>query len=132
MSSTKFWGLVLLGLGIALYIPTSRAKIITWAAPMMGPLYHLETEGELIEIASDLEEEELSSRRLPRSGSSFNEWLRNRYVGDASTTDSWGSLYSLKIWPDSFAVVSLGRDRKLNTDDDLVVAKRRIDRRLRR
>lgn len=120
MNSTRLFLVLILGFAVAMYIPTSRARILEFVSPLMAPIYTMQTEDRLQRIVRDLETYERASRTMPRTGISFQAWLEEEYVGGSETMiDSWGSSYRLRVWSDSFAVVSPGKDRRHGTDDDI-------------
>jgi hypothetical protein len=46
---------------------------------------------------------------------------RNYEIG--GDTDAWSNLYFFRSWPDSFGIVSAGRDLEIETADDLIVTR---------
>ena len=113
----KLFLIAIIGLGVALYFPDTRASVLEKGEPVLRPMLIWNAEREMEEIISGLQQVENIERRLPEKGE-WVRWLDNRYAGDASR-DPWGSLYLYEVQDDSFAVASNGPDREMKTDDDL-------------
>lgn len=112
---------VLVALGAALYFPRSRAVLLDTIAPVLNPMLGWATRGEMRAMARDLEQRVNTGRPIPTNRQEFETWLANNYQAGDSRTDSWGNLYELERWADSFAVVSPGPDGEVGTDDDIRV-----------
>lgn len=111
----------LVALGAALYFPSSRAVLLDTVAPVLNPALGWATRGEMRAMARDLEQRVNTGRPIPGNRQEFETWLENNYQAGDSRTDSWGNLYSLERWTDSFAVVSPGPDGELGSGDDIRV-----------
>ena len=110
--------LVLAGLGVALYFPTSRAYVKDRVMPLMTPVLRWQTSDEMDQIVRDLRTyEQEHANRLPTR----DEWpdFLARTYSEAQTSDSWGSQYHYMIQRDSFIIVSYGPDRVYGTEDDI-------------
>lgn len=116
---------LLVALGASLYFPTSRAKVLEAAEPILNPVLTWSTKGEMRKITRDLETHEQSWQSLP-SSDRFQSWLSLKYVSEEGRRDAWGNEYRLEVWADSFAVVSPGIDGQLGTLDDLKSSKERV------
>jgi len=113
-----FVGLLVI-LGVALYVDSSRAVILEKAKPVLDPYFVMATKSEMDKIATELllyERENFG--RLPERRA-FPEWLDAQYAGGA-TVDSWGSPYEYTLARDSFFLRSPGPDKLQATDDDIV------------
>ena len=107
-------------LGAAFYIPATRSRLIRWLDPVVAPFMEWSTTREMQRIARDLEADIITGRELPLRPRDFSLWMEQNYeVG--GNMDSWGNLYTYRYWPDSFGIISNGRDLEFRTDDDLVV-----------
>lgn len=124
--------LLLIALGAALYFPESRAVVVDASEPVLNPVLRWSTQGEMRRIARDLETQSETGRGFPRDEEEFAEWLDDNYQGITSKTDPWGNSYALRLWPDSFGVVSPGPDGEQVTSDDVVVTGRIQEPRRRR
>lgn len=117
---TKVFLALILALGVGLYIPQSRARILEAARPALNPLYRFMTRGELERIARDLVDYEKTHFRLPEIRD-FPEWMDERYGDTALTRDAWENPYRLRpAGPATFHVVSAGVDGEFGTEDDLL------------
>jgi hypothetical protein len=113
-----FLGLVL-ALGVALYVDSTRAVILERAGPLLDPYFVMATESEMRKVAEDLQLYERENfGRLP-DRKSFPAWVDRQYAGGAGV-DSWGSAYEYTLARDSFFLRSPGPDRLRATDDDIV------------
>ncbi len=120
---------VICALGAAFYIPNSRARLMHYLEPVVAPFLQWSTKNEMESIAGDLSSEARSGRQIPERPLEFVEWVERNYeVG--GDTDGWGTPYSFRSWPDSFGIISNGRDLEYDTADDLIVT--RLHRRRRR
>lgn len=126
----KLFLLFLVALGAALYFPDTRAKLIDRLDPViqpaLGPLRAGSTREELRQIAQDLQGYERLTDKVPTNGEAFRKWLYDQYATASNYQDSWGSEFRYRVSQDSFAVVSPGPDRTLNTGDDLSVSRVRF------
>lgn len=110
---------LLIGLGAALYFPSSREVIVDTAQPVIDPVLRWSTRGEMRQISRDLEALSEIPRRFPLDQEAFREWMEREYEGDART-DPWGAAYELRLSSSTFTIVSPGPDRQFNTNDDVV------------
>ena len=109
-------------LGAAFYFPNSRARLLHYLEPVVGPVLEWSTMNEMEAIAGDLVSESRTGRQIPNRPQDFILWMERNYeVG--GDTDAWGNLYSWRTWPDSFGIVSSGRDLEIDTADDLIVTR---------
>ena len=109
--------LVIVGFGVAMYFPDSRATILEKSEPVLRPVLIWSAQREIEEIIRGVQQMENVERRLP-ARREWVTWVEARYAGDASR-DPWGNLYGLEVQDDSFAVISNGPDRELKTADDI-------------
>ncbi len=120
---------VICAFGAALYFPNSRARLFHYLDPVVAPVLEWSTKNEMESIAGDLSSDARTGRQIPERPHEFVEWLERNYeVG--GDTDAWGVAYSFRSWPDSFGIISNGRDLEIDTADDLIVT--RAHRRRRR
>ena len=110
---------LLVGLGVALYIPESRVVVLDTIQPVVDPFHQWRTEQEMSQIAGDLEAQRSLMGDLPQRDEEFRRWLEERYRDDALHQDAWGRTYRLEVAGDSFHVVSAGPDEEFGTDRDL-------------
>jgi hypothetical protein len=112
--------LLLVVLGVGLYLPDTRARILERARPVIEPGYRWITQQELNRIAADFEVY-ISGRGVePVALREFDTWLDDRYPRPRSRVDSWGSRYSVEVTRIGFTVRSAGPDLAPRTADDLV------------
>lgn len=112
--------LLVVALGVALYLPDSRAFLVERASPLANPAYRWMSHQQMNQIVEDLELHLGSGGRLPLARGEFDAWLDRRYRQDRSRRDAWGTRYELRSRGDRFEVLSAGPDRTFGTDDDLV------------
>ncbi len=113
---------VICAFGAALYLPNSRARIIHYLDPVIAPFMDWSTKNEMESIAGDLSSDSRTGRPIPERPREFVQWLERNYEVGADT-DAWGNPYSFMSWPDSFGIVSNGRDLEYDTADDLIVTR---------
>jgi hypothetical protein len=111
---------LLIVLGLALYFPESRGRILERARPLATPVYAWMTNQELRRIAEDLDVFQTSRGELPTRRGEFDDWLDRRYPLEESRVDAWGTRYRLEVFSSRFEVLSAGPDRSFRTDDDLI------------
>jgi hypothetical protein len=112
--------LLLVALGLGLYFPQSRARILETAAPLMNPAYRWMSHQEMNQIVEDLEIRLDSGDGLPTARGAFDAWLESRYPQENPRRDAWGLRYQLQVRGTTFQVISAGPDGVFGTDDDLV------------
>lgn len=117
--------ILLCALGAALYFPESRAVVLDASEPVLNPVLRWSTRGEMRKIARDLESQSQTSRDFPSEQEAFVSWMDRNYQGVTSTVDAWGATYSIRLWSDSFGVVSPGPDGEPGTGDEVVVKGKR-------
>ena len=118
----KFIILAICAFGAALYFPNSRARLLHFLDPVVAPVLEWSTKNEMESIAGDLSSDSRTDRAIPERPREFTEWVERNYEVGADT-DAWGNLYSFRSWPDSFGIVSNGRDLEYATADDLIVTR---------
>jgi hypothetical protein len=109
--------LLILGLAVGFYFPDSRAVLLEKGEPVLRPILAWSAEREIEQIVASLQDMENVERRLPERRE-YVSWLEETFTSDAAR-DPWGSAYGYELQPDSFAIVSHGPDRELNTADDI-------------
>ncbi len=115
---------LLVALGASLYFPASRVVVLEKAQPVLNPVLRWSTTGEMRKIVRELATHERSYDKLPEPRE-FSAWLEAKYRG-GPTEDAWGNDYTLRVWPDSFAVISPGVDGERGGLDDIQVSERRV------
>lgn len=113
--------LILALVGLALFVPRSRERIMGIVGPFGEAGDRRAAERALGEIALELRRAAGETGVYPGAGR-LTEWLALR---GRSGEDPWGSAYHLDLLADSFVVVSAGPDTRLRTSDDLRRAERR-------
>ncbi|MCK5651991.1 MAG: hypothetical protein KAJ42_11465 [Gemmatimonadetes bacterium] len=114
--------LVICAFGAALYFPNSRARLLHYLDPVVAPVLEWSTMNEMESIAGDLSSDSRTGRQIPERPQEFMQWMERNYeVG--GDTDGWGNYYSFRSWPDSFGIISNGRDLEIDTADDLIVTR---------
>ena len=115
----KIFLLLALALGVALYIPESRARIWEVVKPVTYPFLGWITQGELDRIATDLVDYEDKYFKFPEARE-FDEWMDERYADPNLTRDAWNTPYRLRAGSrTTYYVISAGPDQEFGTDDDL-------------
>lgn len=113
---------VAIALGAAMYFPQSRAVVLDVSEPVLNPVRRWSTRGEMRQIARDLESESQTGSGFPQNQEEFVLWMDRTYrEGSESSMDPWGNVYTLRFFPDSFGVVSLGPDGQPETGDEEMV-----------
>ncbi len=112
--------LLVLALGVGLYVPESRARILETAGPLANPAYRWMSHQQMNQIVDDLELRIQSGGSLPTARGEFDAWLDSRYPQSRSRHDAWGTRYQLRVQGDRFQVLSAGPDGVFGTEDDLV------------
>ncbi|MEE2900226.1 MAG: hypothetical protein VX815_17335 [Gemmatimonadota bacterium] len=112
--------MVVLGLVAAFYFPNSRAVMMDIAEPVIVPVARWSTSAEMRQVGENVLEHERLTGKLP-DRRTWLGWLDYRYSSDDMRQDPWGSMYQLRVWADSVAVVSWGPDATSSTEDDFQV-----------
>lgn len=118
----KPFALLVIVAAIAMAVPSSRQRILTWLGPIGESGQRRTAERALGAIADDVTRAMNESGSFPQPGP-LTVWLAQR---DRDGEDPWGSAYYLELSADSFAVRSPGPDARLHTADDLRLARRRV------
>lgn len=111
---------LILALAVALYFPTSRAFLAEKAAPVVNPWLVRATENELRKIAAEMRRLEINNLGRIPDRRSLGSWIERNYAGDASI-DPWGSPYEMRETRRQVVLISLGPDRRRDTQDDIRV-----------
>lgn len=112
--------MVVLGLVAAFYFPDSRAVMMDIAEPVIVPVARWSTSAEMCQVGENVLEHERLTGKLP-DRRTWLGWLDYRYSSDDLRQDPWGSMYQLRVWADSVAIVSWGPDAMSSTEDDFQV-----------
>lgn len=112
--------MVVLGLVAAFYFPNSRAVMMDIAEPVIVPVARWSTSAEMRQVGENVLEHERLTGKLP-DRRTWLGWLDYRYSSDDLRQDPWGSMYQLRVWADSVAIVSWGPDAMSSTEDDFQV-----------
>ena len=115
--------LLLVGLGIALYVPRTRDILMGYAMPVLNPALRWQTLHEMGSIADEVAFYERENPGQIPPANAFPGWLQRNFTPGAAQ-DSWGGTYRLFLEAQTFEVVSWGPDRKPRTADDLRVARK--------
>jgi hypothetical protein len=109
--------LLIIALGVALAVPSTRARIatpaITWGYRQLVP-------NRIEMIASQLEFVRRGGNHLP-SGAALTQWIENNTT--VKPLDPWGHPYFIDVRSDRFTVGSLGEDGQRGTADDLTTVR---------
>jgi len=114
----KIFLLAVVALIAGLAIPTTRPRILEHVQPVLYPIHKWQNTSEMDQIARELAAFERTYYRLPTDQAGFNKWMDGQFAVESSV-DTWGTPYELRIWPDSFAILSGGPDVTIDTMDDL-------------
>ena len=112
--------MIMLGLVAAFYFPDSRVVMMDVGAPVIDPVVRWSTRAEMRQVGENVLEHERLTGKLP-DRRTWLAWLDYRYASDDLRLDPWGSLYQLRVWADSVAIVSWGPDATSSTEDDFQV-----------
>jgi len=111
--------LVIVVLGIAMAVPSTRATLMDKAAPVMNKFRAKLVPSQLKAMADQLAVRVNRGEGYP---SSWESWLQRDFTG--SPQDPWGHLYYLQTSRSGFTVGSLGPDGAQNTEDDIKETRR--------
>ena len=120
--------LILFGLVAAYYFPDSRQVMVDLAQPVLAPAIRWSTKEEMAQVGRNVIEHERLTGQMP-DRRSWLAWLDYRYSAEDLKQDPWGSVYQLRVFADSVAIVSYGPDRTRSTEDDFQVVTPRERRR---
>jgi hypothetical protein len=115
----KFFLMLVLGFGAALYFPQTRPVVLNLLNPILNPVFVWQTKSEMDKIVRELGTTDGEGLRLPQPGEEFQRWMERNFQG-GSLLDSWGSPYTLTLRIDSLALVSPGPDMVIGTADDII------------
>jgi hypothetical protein len=116
----RFFLLLLVVLGVALWHPDSRGRILEAVGPLANPAYRWMSHQEMNQIVEDLEIHLQTGGSLPLARGEFDSWMNRRYPQERSRMDAWGVRYQLQVRGDRFQVISAGPDGAFGTEDDLI------------
>ena len=109
--------LIILGLGVGMYFPASRAILMDKGEPVLRPMIVWNAQREIEKIILAVQQNEQVEMRLP-SRREWLKWVEDNFAGDGSR-GPWGNFYQYEIQEDSFAVISNGPDLLGKTEDDI-------------
>lgn len=112
--------LIVFGVVAAYYFPDSREVMIRVAQPVLAPAIKWSTKEEMAQVGRNVIEHERLTGQIP-DRRSWLGWLDYRYSSDDLRQDPWGSVYQLRVFADSVAIISYGADRTRATEDDFQV-----------
>lgn len=101
-------------LGLAMAVPSTRATLVKKAAPVLDGFRAKLVPGRLDAMADQLAIRVNRGEGFP---SSWEGWLQRDFSGDPK--DPWGNLYYLRSDRRAFTVGSMGPDGIQGTDDDI-------------
>ncbi len=125
----KIFVLLLVGLGVALYFPNSRAWVLENAAPVVNPILRTATQSEMDKIVTAMQQHARENFGRYPDTKSFQAWLEGKYSGGGSR-DSWGNTYELEDMrrEQKMRIRSWGPDGLRDTGDDMFTEFRREGR----
>lgn len=109
---------IILVLGIAMAVPSTRATMMDKAAPVLDGFKAKMVPSRLETMADQLE---VRVRRGEGFPSSWERWLDRDFTGDPR--DPWGNLYYLQAGRRNFTVGSAGPDGVQGNEDDMKVTR---------
>ena len=115
----KIFMLLLVALGIAMAVPSSRARLVEEATPVLDSFKARLVPSRLEAMADQLEVRIGRGESFPAN---FNGWLDRSYSGIPE--DPWGQYYYLETSRRRFTVGSAGPDGEKGTPDDIEVERR--------
>lgn len=98
--------------------PTARERIRPYLDPVLDPAFEWSTRSRVSEIARKIETERAAGRPIPQPGS-IADFVNRNYPQAGAELDPWGVAFHLTRANNHLRVVSAGRDRTLNTADDV-------------
>ncbi len=110
--------LIILVLGIAMAVPSTRNAMMEKAAPVMNGV-----KAKLVPRRLETMADQLTVRVSRGEGfpGSWEGWLKRDYSGVPE--DPWGNLYYFQQGRGSFTVGSMGPDGVQNNEDDIKVTR---------
>jgi hypothetical protein len=111
--------LIIVALGIAMAVPSTRATLMEKAAPVMNGFKAKLVPGRLKVMADQLAIRVNRGEGFP---SSWEGWLQRDFTGEPQ--DPWGNIYFLQTSRAGFTVGSNGPDGVQGTEDDIKVTRR--------
>jgi hypothetical protein len=117
--SGKLLLVILAALGVAMAVPSTRARMEAAAAPVMNGFKAKLVPSRLEAMADQLDFRLKRGEGLPGN---WGLWLDRDFTG--APEDPWGKLYYLQGGRGSFTVGSMGPDGLENTADDIKVTRR--------
>ena len=111
--------LLILALGIGMAVPSTRAKMVDLAAPVMNKFKAKLVPGRLEVMADQLE---IRVNRGEGYPSNWEGWLNRDY--SSIPQDPWGALYYLQTSRSGFTVGSVGPDGVQGNADDIKVTRK--------
>ena len=110
---------LLVVLGAAVAIPSTRAKIEDAAAPLMNSVRAKLVPRRLEALADQLESRMARGQGVPAS---WEGWLRRDFSGPE--LDPWGNQWFMETGRQGITVGSMGPDGARGTDDDITEQRR--------
>lgn len=115
----KLFMLLLVALGVAMAVPSSRARLVEEATPVLDE-FKIRLVPRRLEVMADQLEARIG--RGESFPANFDGWLRRSYSGVPE--DPWGQTYWLQVGRRTFTVGSNGPDGEAGTEDDIRVERR--------
>ena len=113
----KLFLLALVGLGVGLAVPKTRAQLLT---PVLERFYVEITPRRLEQIAGQLEMQRRRGERLPEQRN-LSFWIER--MTSIPPLDPWGNAYYIFAQREGFLLGSMGRDGVRGTEDDMTVTR---------
>lgn len=118
---SKLFSLLLLVVGAVVLVPSLRTRAIPHVQPAIDPFYEWSARNRVKEIVTLLQRETTLGRPIPDSRDLPGFLARHDYKKDAGN-DPWGTPFYIRSTRASYTVGSAGRDRSVNTTDDILSA----------
>ena len=118
---SKLFSLLLLVVGAVVLVPSLRARAIPHVQPAIDPFYEWSARNRVNEIVGLLHQESTLGRPIPASRDLPGFLERHDYKKDAGN-DPWGTPFYIRSTRTTYTVGSAGRDRSVNTTDDILSA----------
>lgn len=109
---------ILLALGIAMAVPSTRATLMEKASPVLNGFKAKMVPSRLDAMANQLEARVRRGEGFP---SSWESWLDRDFTGDPK--DPWGNVYYLQAGRRNFTVGSAGPDGVKGNADDIKLSR---------
>jgi hypothetical protein len=118
---SRIFLLILCLIAAVVLVPSLRERARPHMQPVLDPMYEWSAKNRVKEIANLVKRADAMGRNLPAPGD-FPGFVENEDTRANASIDPWGSQYYVVTSGSAFRVGSPGRDRVVNTTDDILSA----------